>query len=112
VIETSDVLQQVFPNECMAVGPAVVDRIAQGQPMTAPAEGRRMDLTLLMQLLSGAVSFINGVIVLWKHVKAAKGRKPSKQELLDAVRENPPTAGGLTQAQQDEIIETVAQKAD
>ena len=110
--DTKDVLYRVFANECDAVGPTVVDKIVQGQPITPPAEGRRMDLTSLIELLAAAISFINAVLELWNGLKAKKGRNASKDELLAAAQENPPPAGGLTQAQQDKIIDAVIQEED
>lgn len=109
---TKDILYLVFAKECDAVGPTVMDRVVQGQPVTPPGEGRRMDLTGLIELLAAAVTFINSVLELWNRLKAMKGRNPSKEELLAAARENPPPTGGLTKAQQAKIIDAVMQEAD
>ncbi|WP_417544802.1 hypothetical protein [Marinobacter sp.] len=110
--ETKEILYQIFPNECDAVGSALTDRLIQSQPTTTPAEGRRMDLSGVMELLAAAVTFINGVIELRDRLKAKKGPNVSKDELLATANETMQPADGLTQAKQKQIIDAVVQEND
>src|SRR3954463_7797236 len=104
------ILKASLPDECDAVGNAVVDRIVQGQPISPPQEGRRMDVGQVIEALSAAVAFINGVVTLWRALKPKLRRNPTKDELVAAVRKDPPPAGSLSDEQREQLIEAVAQK--
>jgi hypothetical protein len=90
-VQTSDnakkILYSVFTNECDAVGPTLVDKIVSGEPISSPEEGRRMDLTSVLELLAAAVALINEMLELKKILKKANNRNPTKNELLSAIKE-------------------------
>src|SRR5262245_34170343 len=92
---TERILRSALSIECNAVGPAVVTAVVHQQPMTAPSEGRRVDLGALMDLLAAAVTFINGVLELRKRLKASQGRVPTEQELSAAAQADSLPTGPL-----------------
>lgn len=77
-----------WPDECEAVGQAVVVDIITGEHQLESVEGASyMDLAAIIAVVGGAVSVVKGILEIYKILAEKLHRKPTEDEVFLLVVE-------------------------
>lgn len=106
--EARRILEDVFADECEAVGESnVSDLVAGSATYEQPEKGLRFDIVEALKALAEALVYIKTALEIFKLLKEQFGRKPTEQELEKAVKEKLPEPG-ISQEDQKKVLDKIS----
>lgn len=102
-----NVLTNVFPEECRAVGPnSLNDLLSQDVTIVAPDEGRPFPIMEIFEFPKGSGSIHSCCYSIYKILKDQFGRKPTLPEFKQAIAKDT-KRGPLSDEQVEAILKKI-----
>jgi hypothetical protein len=107
------ILNDVFPEECKALGLDTVKELVAGMSIVDPEEGSKFPLMEIAEVIKQSVEFLAASIAVYAALRPPSGpnkAKPSADDLEKAVERKGVKSGKLSKKQRRALLEEVVRR--